>query len=176
MVRSEERVESRYPRPASVVAASLAQRLRLAGTPLPITLCYIPRTDRNVCVTPPDVTPAFLPVIPESTRRMFSIRGWSESSGRSQSSARSVSPLSSLIPQLRHPLRYFAFLLATRNSLPATTSPSPSRLTRPGPRETTHLSPFESMGQQLNKYIKRKRRAAYLKRKKARVKAAAKKK
>jgi hypothetical protein len=32
------------------------------------------------------------------------------------------------------------------------------------------------MGQQLNKYIKRKRRAAYLKRKKARVKAASKKK
>jgi hypothetical protein len=31
------------------------------------------------------------------------------------------------------------------------------------------------MGQQLNKYIKRKRRAAYLKRKKARVKAAKKK-
>jgi hypothetical protein len=33
-----------------------------------------------------------------------------------------------------------------------------------------------SMGQQLNKYIKRKRRAAYLKRKKVRTKAAAKKK
>ena len=32
------------------------------------------------------------------------------------------------------------------------------------------------MGQQLNKHIKRKRRAAYLKRKKARLKAAAKKK
>jgi hypothetical protein len=32
------------------------------------------------------------------------------------------------------------------------------------------------MGQQLNKYIKRKRRAAYLKRRKARVKAAAPKK
>ena len=32
------------------------------------------------------------------------------------------------------------------------------------------------MGQQLNKYIKRKRRAAYLKRKKARVAATAKKK
>jgi hypothetical protein len=32
------------------------------------------------------------------------------------------------------------------------------------------------MGQQLNKYIKRKRRAAYLKRKKIRAKAAAKKK
>jgi hypothetical protein len=32
------------------------------------------------------------------------------------------------------------------------------------------------MGQQLNKYIKRKRRAAYLKRKKARTQAAAKKK
>jgi hypothetical protein len=31
------------------------------------------------------------------------------------------------------------------------------------------------MGQQLNKYIKRKRRAAYLKRKKARVKVAKKK-
>jgi hypothetical protein len=31
------------------------------------------------------------------------------------------------------------------------------------------------MGQQLNKYIKRKRRAAYLKRKKARVKAGKKK-
>ena len=35
------------------------------------------------------------------------------------------------------------------------------------------LSP--TMGQQLNKYIKRKRRAAYLKRKKARVAAAKKK-
>ena len=33
-----------------------------------------------------------------------------------------------------------------------------------------------TMGQQLNKHIKRKRRAAYLKRKKARTKAAAKKK
>jgi hypothetical protein len=32
------------------------------------------------------------------------------------------------------------------------------------------------MGQQLNKYIKRKRRAAYLKRKKARTSAATKKK
>jgi len=32
------------------------------------------------------------------------------------------------------------------------------------------------MGQQLNKYIKRKRRAAYLKRKKAKAKLAAKKK
>ncbi len=32
------------------------------------------------------------------------------------------------------------------------------------------------MGQQLNKHIKRKRRAAYLKRKKARAKLAAKKK
>ena len=32
------------------------------------------------------------------------------------------------------------------------------------------------MGQQLNKYIKRKRRAAYLKRRKARDKAAVKKK
>jgi len=32
------------------------------------------------------------------------------------------------------------------------------------------------MGQQLNKYIKRKRRAAYLKRKKARLKDTAKKK
>jgi hypothetical protein len=39
---------------------------------------------------------------------------------------------------------------------------------------TLTLSPF--MGQQLNKYIKRKRRAAYLKRKKARAKVAAKKK
>ncbi len=33
-----------------------------------------------------------------------------------------------------------------------------------------------TMGQQLNKYIKRKRRAAYLKRKKARLKLVAKKK
>lgn len=33
-----------------------------------------------------------------------------------------------------------------------------------------------SMGQQLNKYIKRKRRAAYLKRKRARLKTASKKK
>lgn len=33
-----------------------------------------------------------------------------------------------------------------------------------------------TMGQQLNKYIKRKRRAAYLKRKKIRAKQAAKKK
>ena len=33
-----------------------------------------------------------------------------------------------------------------------------------------------TMGQQLNKHIKRKRRAAYLKRKKARAKLAAKKK
>jgi hypothetical protein len=33
-----------------------------------------------------------------------------------------------------------------------------------------------TMGQQLNKYIKRKRRAAYLKRKKAKAKLAAKKK
>ncbi len=32
------------------------------------------------------------------------------------------------------------------------------------------------MGQQLNKYIKRKRRAAYLKRRKVRLKAAGKKK
>jgi hypothetical protein len=39
---------------------------------------------------------------------------------------------------------------------------------------TLTLSP--PMGQQLNKYIKRKRRAAYLKRKKARAKVAAKKK
>lgn len=35
---------------------------------------------------------------------------------------------------------------------------------------------FTNMGQQLNKYIKRKRRAAYLKRKKERTKVAAKKK
>ena len=33
-----------------------------------------------------------------------------------------------------------------------------------------------TMGQQLNKYIKRKRRAAYMKRRKARAKAAAPKK
>jgi hypothetical protein len=39
---------------------------------------------------------------------------------------------------------------------------------------TLTLSP--PMGQQLNKYITRKRRAAYLKRKKVRLKAAAKKK
>ena len=39
---------------------------------------------------------------------------------------------------------------------------------------TLTLSP--SMGQQLNKYIKRKRRAAYLKRKIARAKATTKKK
>jgi hypothetical protein len=39
---------------------------------------------------------------------------------------------------------------------------------------TLTLSP--SMGQQLNKYIKRKRRAAYLKRKKVRAKATVKKK
>ena len=38
------------------------------------------------------------------------------------------------------------------------------------------LSLHTTMGQQLNKYIKRKRRAAYLKRRKARVKAAAPKK
>lgn len=37
-------------------------------------------------------------------------------------------------------------------------------------------SPDTTMGQQLNKHIKRKRRAAYLKRRKERVKAAAKKK
>jgi hypothetical protein len=36
--------------------------------------------------------------------------------------------------------------------------------------------PLHTMGQQLNKYIKRKRRIAYLKRRKERVKAAAKKK
>jgi hypothetical protein len=34
------------------------------------------------------------------------------------------------------------------------------------------LSLHQPMGQQLNKYIKRKRRAAYLKRRKARLKAA----
>lgn len=38
------------------------------------------------------------------------------------------------------------------------------------------LSFLNSMGQQLNKHIKRKRRAAYLKRRKARAKAAAPKK
>ena len=52
-------------------------------------------------------------------------------------------------------------------------------------RRLTRLRPYEllplhtsknTMGQQLNKYIKRKRRAAYLKRKKARIKVAAKKK
>jgi hypothetical protein len=35
-----------------------------------------------------------------------------------------------------------------------------------------HPSSFTNMGQQLNKYIKRKRRAAYMKRKRARLKAA----
>jgi len=38
------------------------------------------------------------------------------------------------------------------------------------------FTPPNTMGQQLNKYIKRKRRAAYLKRKKAKAKLAAKKK
>ena len=38
------------------------------------------------------------------------------------------------------------------------------------------LTLLPSMGQQLNKYIKRKRRAAYLKRKKVRAKTATKKK
>ncbi len=46
------------------------------------------------------------------------------------------------------------------------------------PRAGRDAVPFTHtiMGQQLNKYIKRKRRAAYLKRRKARVKAAAPKK
>lgn len=43
-------------------------------------------------------------------------------------------------------------------------------------RLNRHRSPDTTMGQQLNKHIKRKRRAAYLKRRKERVKAAAKKK
>ena len=38
------------------------------------------------------------------------------------------------------------------------------------------LSPLHTMGQQLNKLIKRKRRAAYMKRRRARAKLAAKKK
>ena len=38
------------------------------------------------------------------------------------------------------------------------------------------LTPLPNMGQQLNKHIKRKRRAAYLKRKKVLAKTAAKKK
>lgn len=50
------------------------------------------------------------------------------------------------------------------------------RLTLPGRSELSPLLSPIIMGQQLNKYIKRKRRAAYLKRKKARVKAAGKKK
>ena len=50
------------------------------------------------------------------------------------------------------------------------------RLTPRFPSETSTLHSTNTMGQQLNKKIKRKRRAAYLKRKKERVKAAAKKK
>ncbi len=53
----------------------------------------------------------------------------------------------------------------------------PRRLTLPGRTGTSPaFLPPHTMGQQLNKYIKRKRRAAYLKRRKERVKAAAKKK
>ena len=48
-------------------------------------------------------------------------------------------------------------------------------LTRRNGSETSTVHLSSTMGQQLNKYIKRKRRAAYLKRKKARVKAAKKK-
>jgi len=50
------------------------------------------------------------------------------------------------------------------------------RLTRPRPYELSPLHISNIMGQQLNKIIKRKRRAAYLKRKKARTPAVAKKK
>jgi hypothetical protein len=50
------------------------------------------------------------------------------------------------------------------------------RLTHPACHENSALRIQNTMGQQLNKHIKRKRRAAYLKRKKARLKAAAKKK
>ena len=55
---------------------------------------------------------------------------------------------------------------------------SPARcLTRPVRSETSTLLTLHNiMGQQLNKHIKRKRRASYLKRKKARAKLAAKKK
>jgi len=50
-------------------------------------------------------------------------------------------------------------------------------LTRPVRSETSTLLTLHNiMGQQLNKHIKRKRRASYLKRKKARAKLAAKKK
>ena len=47
------------------------------------------------------------------------------------------------------------------------------RLTRLRRYETTTLYLPNIMGQQLNKYIKRKRRAAYLKRKKAKAKLTA---
>jgi hypothetical protein len=52
------------------------------------------------------------------------------------------------------------------------TTSSPGRLTPGGDFE--QLSPYLTafMGQQFNKHIKKKRRVAYLKRKKARIKAA----
>ena len=66
-------------------------------------------------------------------------------------------------------------LACTGHAVPRGTA---RRLTRLPCSETSSLLLFTNMGQQLNKYIKRKRRAAYLKRKKARtnVAAAAKKK
>jgi hypothetical protein len=55
-------------------------------------------------------------------------------------------------------------------------TPHLPRLTTFRGSEHSTALPLQSMGQQFNKVIKRKRRAAYLKRKKARVKLAAKKK
>jgi hypothetical protein len=57
-----------------------------------------------------------------------------------------------------------------------TTASQGRLLTPPARSETSTLHSFITMGQQLNKKIKRKRRAAYLKRKKEKVKTAAKKK
>ena len=65
-----------------------------------------------------------------------------------------------------------------RNAKFCAPAQSPARcLTRPVRSETSTLLTLHNiMGQQLNKHIKRKRRASYLKRKKARAKLAAKKK
>jgi hypothetical protein len=72
-----------------------------------------------------------------------------------------------VLPKALHPAR--------KSNRKPKAQPTDRRLTRVSRSETSSLSPI-TMGQQLNKYIKRKRRAAYLKRKNARTKAAAKKK
>lgn len=77
----------------------------------------------------------------------------------------------------RYPL--LATQPATVHRPPSTGAPRPlpnRHLTLPARSECCTPSFPHTMGQQLNKHIKRKRRAAYLKRRKARLKAAAKKK